>query len=339
MRDSSVTLVSKFAKRALCLGFAVSCWSLMLGIGASKAESANDYPSRSIKIEVPFTPGGPTDLLARGLAKHFNADWNQTAIVENKPGAGGIIALRVALDSPRDGYTLVLHSDGMSITPAIYAQLPFDIQRDFVPVAMLAKTPNAVVVGMDSPYHTLADLVAAAQTAGKVSYASAGIGSAQQMQAAKFAMRANMKEPIHVPFRGTPEALTAVMAGRVDFVFSPLANAVPLIKAGKVRPLAISSSERSEFLPDVPTIAESGYPGFSEEQWWGLFAPGGVPQDVIDKLKAETKTAFQAADMKNLIIQLSSSPGEAYGDQFGEFLKAEIERNTAAAKAGHIEAR
>ncbi len=333
-----VTLLN-FARRALCLGLAAAFWNLALDMAVSRAESASDYPSRQIKIEVPFTPGGPTDLLARGLAKHFNADWNQTAIVENRPGAGGIIALRVALDSARDGYTLVLHSDGMSITPAIYAQLPFDIQRDFIPIVMLAKTPNAVLVGLDSPYHTLADLVAAGQTAGKVSYASAGIGSAQQMQAAKFAMRSNIQDPIHVPFRGTPEALTAVMAGRVDFVFAPLANAVPLIKAGKVRPLAISSSERSEFLPDVPTIAESGYPGFSEEQWWGLFAPGGVPQDTIDKLEAETKSILQADDLKNLITQLSSSPGGLYGDQFGEALKADIERNTVAAKADHIEAR
>ncbi|WP_213774602.1 tripartite tricarboxylate transporter substrate binding protein [Bradyrhizobium sp. dw_78] len=326
----------RFVSRIIRLGLLASCVCTAL---EARAESANDYPSRSIRIDIPFTPGGPTDLLARGLAKHFNADWKQTAIVENRPGAGGIVTLRVALDAPRDGYTLVLHSDGMSITPAVYATLPFDTLRDFIPIAMLAKTPNAVVVGEDSPYHTLAELVAAGQSSGKISYASAGIGSAQQMQAAKFASRANMKDPIHVPFKGTPEALTAVMAGRVDFVFAPMANAVPLIKAGKLRPLAISSAERSPLLPDVPSVAESGYPGFSEEQWWGLFAPAGVPQDVIEKIEAETKAAVETDDMKNLITQLSSSPGEAYGEQFGKILKADIETNTAAAKAAHIEAK
>jgi tripartite-type tricarboxylate transporter receptor subunit TctC len=322
-------------------GFA---WYLMLVFGCFSAVSsrpasaADDFPNKTIRILVPFAPGGSTDLLARGLARHLSTAWKQSVIVENRPGAGGIIALNVALQAPRDGYTLAMHSDGISILPAIYDSLPFDVLRDFRAIALLARAPNVVVTGDGSPYHSLKQLVEAGHVSGALSYASAGVGSAQHMQAARFASLAPLALPVHVPFKGTPEALNAVMSGSVDFVFGPLSNAVPLIKAGKLRALAVTSRDRSRFLPDVPTVAEAGFPGFAAEQWWGLFVPAGVPDDITSKIEMESRSALQTQEMKTLIEQLSSTVGDKFGKEFSQTLQSDIDANILAAKAGNIHA-
>ena len=320
---------------AYYLMLVLGCFSV---ISSRSASAADDFPKKTIRILVPFSPGGSTDLLVRGLARHLSTAWKQSVIVENRPGAGGIIALNVALEAPRDGYTLVMHSDGISILPAIYDSLPFDVLRDFRAVALLARASNVVVVGDGSPYHSLKQLVEAGHVSGTLSYASAGVGSAQHMQAAKFASLAPLSLPVHVPFKGTPEALNAVMTGSVDFVFGPLANAVPLMKAGKLRALAITSRDHSPLLPDVPTVAEAGFPGYAEEQWWGLFVPAGVPEDITSKIEMETRSALQTLEMKTLVEQLSSTVGDKFGKEFSETLQSDIAANILAAKAGNIHA-
>ncbi len=320
---------------AYYLMLVLGCFSV---VSSRSASAADDFPKKTIRILVPFSPGGSTDLLARGLARHLSTAWKQSVIVENRPGAGGIIALNVALEAPRDGYTLVMHSDGISILPAIYDSLPFDVLRDFRAVALLARASNVVVVGDGSPYHSLKQLVEAGHVSGTLSYASAGVGSAQHMQAAKFASLAPLSLPVHVPFKGTPEALNAVMTGSVDFVFGPLANAVPLMKAGKLRALAITSRDHSPLLPDVPTVAEAGFPGYAEEQWWGLFVPAGVPEDITSKIEMETRSALQTLEMKTLVEQLSSTVGDKFGKEFSETLQSDIAANILAAKAGNIHA-
>ncbi len=301
--------------------------------------AAQDYPTKQIRLVVSFSPGGPTDLLARGLARYLSTLWKQPVIVDNKPGAGGIVTSTTVLDAARDGYTLGVYSDGFSIAPAIYAKLPFDAERDFVPIAQLARGANVVVVAADSPYTSLKQIVEAGQAKAKLSYASAGIGSAMHMQAAMFAVAAHLAEPIHVPFRGTPESLNDVGAGRVDFEFAPLSNAVPLIAAGRLRALAVTSAERSAFLPDVPTVAESGFPGFAAEQWWGLFAPAGVPPAVLARIESATRDALATTAMQDLVRQLSSTPGTFFGADFTRFVASEIAKNRTAAKAGNISAR
>lgn len=321
----------------------VLAYSLVLGFAclAMRVEPAyaeDTYPMRTIRIVVPFAPGGPTDLLARGLAKRLSSVWNQSIIIENRTGAGGIIGLKAALDAPRDGYTLVVHSDAISVAPAIYGDLPFDVLRDFQPVAMLAHTPNVVVVGEDSPYHSLKELALAGQVPGKVSYASAGVGSAMHMQAAKFANLARISDPVHIPFKGTPESLNATMAGDADFIFAPLSNAVPLIKAGKMRPLGISSPVRSRFLPDVPTVAEAGFPGYAEEQFWGLFVPAGVSQEITSRIEAETEAALRTPEMITLAQDLSSDIGDKFGADFTALMRSTISGNFVTAKAGNIHA-
>jgi tripartite-type tricarboxylate transporter receptor subunit TctC len=311
---------------------------LLAAVHLGPASAADDFPTKLIRIVVPFAPGGPTDLIARGLARQFTNAWKQPVIVENRAGAGGIIGLKVALEAPRDGYTIVVHSDAMSIAPAIYDDLPFDVTKDFKAVALLARTPNAVVVGEDSPYHSLKELAQAGQVAGKLSYASAGVGSAQHMQAAKFAHLASLSDPVHVPFKGTPEALNSIMAGNADFMFAALSNAAPLIKAGKVRALAMSSAERSVFLPDVPTVAEAGFSGYAEEQYWGLFVPLGVPEEITSKIETATRNALATQEMKTLVEQLSSTIGDKFGKDFSSELRSDIAANILAAKAGNIHA-
>lgn len=309
-----------------------------LAVRAEPAGAEDSYPVRMIRIVVPFAPGGPTDLLARGLAQRLSSVWKQSVIVENRTGAGGIIGLKAALDAPRDGYTLVVHSDAISVAPAIYGDLPFDVVRDFQPVALLAHTPNVVVVAENSPYHSLKELAQAGQVSRKLSYATAGVGSAMHMQAAKFVSLAHISDPVHIPFKGTPEALAATMAGDADFIFAPLSNAVPLIKAGKVRPLAISAGVRSSFLPDVPTVAEAGFAGYAEEQFWGLFVPAGVPAEITAKIEAEAEKALRTPEMIALARDLSSTIGDTFGTEFAGLLRTTVSGNVVTAKAENIHA-
>ena len=330
MTSSSAKLARIIYKLALVL----SSFSY-LGITTALAE----YPDRPIHIVVPFSPGGSTDLLARGLARYFSANWKQPVLVENRPGAGGILAMRAAYEAPADGYTLVVHSDGYTIAPAIYSKLPYDVLNDFTPIALLARAPNVVVVGANSPYSTLKQLADAGKVSGKLSYASAGIGSAQHMQAAKFSTLAGLVEPVHIAYKGTPEGLVEVMSGRVDFVFAPLSTAMPFLKDGKLKALAVSTPERSALLKEVPTVAEAGFPGYAEQQWWGLFISSSVPVDIIKKLETEGRIALKTQDFQQLLKDLSSTSGDLFGKDLSRLVAAEVSANHVAAKAGNISAK
>ena len=318
---------------------AAGAFATALICAAGPAGAEGGYPSRPIRISVPFSPGGSTDLLARGLAKYMTQTWSQSVVVENRPGAGGILALNEALKAPPDGYSLVVHSDGYSIAPAIYSKLPYDVKKDFTPLALLARTANVVLVSVHSPYHSLQQLIDAGAKPHALSFATAGVGSAQHMQAATFSAMAHINDPVHVPFKGTPEALNAVMNGSVDFIFAPMSNAIPLIEAGKVRPLAISTRERSPLIPSVPAVAEAGVPGFAAEQWWGLFAPSKVPEDVKHRLEVVAAAALKTPAMRKLIANLSSTPGDLVGKDFAALVDASIAGNVAAATSYHIRVR
>jgi tripartite-type tricarboxylate transporter receptor subunit TctC len=330
MTSPSAKLAQIIYKIALVLSF-----FSYLGITSALAE----YPDRPIRILVPFSPGGSTDLLARGLARHLSVHWKQAVLVENRPGAGGILAMRTAYEAPADGYTLVVHSDGFTIAPAIYSKLPYDVLNDFTPIALLARAPNVVVVGINSPYSTLKQLADAGKVLGKLSYASAGIGSAQHMQAAKFSSLAGLVEPVHIAYKGTPEGLAEVISGRVDFVFAPLSTAMPFLKDGKLKALAVSTPERSALLKEVPTLAEAGFPGYAEQQWWGLFISSSVPVNIIKKIESEVRAALITQDFKQLLKDLSSTSGDLFGKDLSRLIAAEVSANHVAAKAGNISAK
>jgi tripartite-type tricarboxylate transporter receptor subunit TctC len=309
---------------------------LSLALSCSTSHASDTFPDRTVRLIVQFTPGGTTDLLARGLARYLGQAWSVPVIVENKPGAGGLVASRAVLDAPRDGYTLGVYSDSFTVAPAVLAKLPYAPEQDFVPLVQIALAPNVVVVGANSPYKTLAELVEAGKAKGKLTYASSGVGSAMHMQAAEFSATTGLVDPVHVPFRGTPESLADVMAGRVDFAMGPFTNAIPLIKSGALRPLAVSSPERSALLPETPTIAESGYPGFSQEQWWGLLVPAGVPADAMSTISKGVKAALKTAEMKELISTLYAVQSDVCDADFARVLSEDIKRNKAMAGMIHL---
>jgi tripartite-type tricarboxylate transporter receptor subunit TctC len=309
---------------------------LFLALSCSRSDASDTFPNRTVRLIVQFTPGGTTDLLARGLARYLGQAWNVPVIVENKPGAGGLVASRTVLDAPRDGYTLGVYSDSFTIAPAVFAKLPYAPEQDFVPLVQIALAPNVVVVSADSTYKTLADLIQAGKAKGALTYATSGIGSAMHMQAAEFSAKVGLVDPVHIPFRGTPESLSDVMAGRVDFAMGPFTNAIPLIKSGALRPLAVSSPERSALLPETPTIAESGYPGFSQEQWWGLLVPAGVPADAMSTISKGVKAALKTTEMKELIANLYAVPSDVCDADFAQLLGDDIKRNKAMAGMIHL---
>jgi tripartite-type tricarboxylate transporter receptor subunit TctC len=302
----------------------------------SNASASEAFPDRTVRLIVQFTPGGTTDLLARGLARYLGQRWNVPVVVENKPGAGGLVASRAVLDAPHDGYTLGLYSDSFAVAPAIFAKLPYNPARDFQPLVQIALAPNVVVVGASSPYKTLAELVEAGKTKGSLSYGTSGVGSAMHMQAAEFAARVGLLDPVHVPFRGTPESLVDVMAGRVDFAMGPFTNAVPLINSGQLRALAVSSSERSPLLPQTPTVAESGYPGFAQEQWWGLIAPSGVSPETISTIVKGAKAGLDTSEMKELVAQLYSVGSNVADADFVRLVNEDIIKNQTTADMIHL---
>ncbi len=308
----------------------------LLAFWCPKAPASEVFPNRTVRLIVQFTPGGTTDLLARGLARYLGQTWNVPVIVENRPGAGGMVASRAVLDAPHDGYTLGVYSDSFAIAPAIFAKLPYDPDRDFQPLVQVALAPNVVVVGSDSPYKTLAELIEAGKTKGKLSYATAGVGSAMHMQAAEFAAEVGLKDPVHVPFRGTPESLADVMGGRVDFAMGPFTNAVPMIDSGQLRALAGSSPERSPLLPNTPTTAESGYSGFVPQQWWGVMAPTGIPPDTLSKIVKSVKDGLDTREMKELVTQLYAVQSDVADADFVRLVNEDIKKNQATAEMIHL---
>lgn len=309
--------------------------ALAAGTGLAAAQS---YPSRPIRIVVPFTPGSVTDVVARIIGEKIGTSTGQTVVVENKPGAGGTIGASQVAKSDPDGYTLLVHSSGHAVSPYLYANLPYSPQQDFAGVALLASLPNVLIVSPAGGYGGVGDVVAKARSApGRLNYASAGVGSATHMNAAKFLLAANV-DVTHVPFKGTPEAMTNVTSGQVDFFFAPVVSALPLIKDGRVKALAVGSPARSGQLPDVPTTVEAGVPGSDYTLWVGLFAPAKTPRDVVDKLHAEVQKAMASADLKERFAKLGAEAGALTPSQMDAFVKAEIESSGPLAKAAGLKA-
>lgn len=259
---------------------------------AVAAASPAAYPDKPVKLVVAFAPGSSTDIVARLLAEQLSVSLGQSVVVENKPGAGGNIATQQVMNAPADGHTLLIHSVAVAVNPSLFANAGYDAVRDLAPVAMAAVTPNLVYVHPDVKATTLAELLALAR-AGKMSYASSGNGTTTHL-GAEWLFRSLAKVDItHVPFQ--PAAATnAVVSGQVPIASTSMPPAVPFAKSGKVRPIAVMSSRRSPALPDVPTVAELGYPGFEANTWFALFAPAKVPAEVLDRLNAEVNKALAA---------------------------------------------
>ena len=294
--------------------------ALLLG---SSLALAQGYPNKPIRIVVPFTPGSATDIMARIVGEKLGAAWGQTVVVENKPGAGGTVGSAFVAKSEPDGYTLLVVSTGHVVNPVLYPGLSYDTVGDFAGITPLASLPNVLVVGAGSPIKNVSELIAAAKAnPGKLNYASAGTGSATHVNAEKFRAITGI-QATHIPFKGTPETITETVAGRVDFMFTPVLSSIPMIRDNRMRALAVSTAQRSSALPDVPTVAEAAVPGFVFDFWIGLLAPAKTPRDVVNKLNQEVSKALSQPDVKERMAKLGGEPLPMTPERFDAFIREE----------------
>jgi tripartite-type tricarboxylate transporter receptor subunit TctC len=286
------------------------------------AAAALDYPAKPIKLIVPFPPGGGTDISARTLTSKLSEGAKWTFVIENKPGAGGNLGVEQATKSPADGYTLVIgQTSNLAINPALYAKLPYDPLKDLSPIALIVSAPVVLVVAASSPHKSLAGLIAAANSR-TVTYASPGNGTVSHL-AGELLQRAAGVKLIHVPYKGAAQALTDTLGGQVDSFMSSVPSALGQVRSGRLRALAVTSAKRSSELSDTPTVAESGFPGFEANTWYGLLAPAGTPAPIVVRLNAEVNRALAAKDVRE---RLAREGGDVLGGspaQFAAFLAAE----------------
>jgi tripartite-type tricarboxylate transporter receptor subunit TctC len=294
------------------------------------------YPTKPVKIIVPFTAGSATDILARTIGQKLGEAWGQPVVIDNRPGAGGTIGAGLVAKSPPDGYTLLVHSAAQAVNPAIYPNLPYDTTKDFVEIATLGGQPNVLVVAPSTGYKTVADLVAAAKKApGALNFGSAGTGSGTHINGEKFKLVAGI-DVVHIPYKGTPEAITDTMTGRVTYFFSPISAALPNIREGKLVALGVSSAKRSGTLPNVPTVAEGDLPGFTYNLWVGMFAPAGTPAEIVDRINADVNRVVQIPEVKERMAALGAEAMVMTPAEFRKFMRDELDENARVVKAAGI---
>jgi len=307
-------------------------------LALAPAAFAQAFPDKPIKFVVPFTAGSGTDIVARTVAEPMSRALGQPIVVENKPGAGGTLGAAQVAKSAPDGYTLLVHSAGHVANPAIYNNLPYDTAKDFVGITPLASLPNVLIVSPAKGWKGPQDMVAQARAnPGKLNYGSAGIGSATHMNAEIFRDSAKF-DAVHVPFKGTPEAMTETATGRIDFFFAPLSSALPLIKDGRLQALAVGTPQRSPVLPNVPTTVEAGFAKSEYTFWVALLAPAGTPKAVVDRLNAEALKALASPEVKEKLAVLGADPMPMSAAAFDAFLKSETARMADVVKAAGIKA-
>ena len=319
-----------FVSKVRCSAVAATLAGSLLAMPlAAQAE----YPERPVSIVVGFPAGGTTDVIARIIAKELSAQLGQTFIIENKPGAGSNIAADYVSRAKNDGYTLNFMAVTSTINQTLYKNLKFDVVKDFEPIAMGAMVPNILVVNPKVPAKTVKELVDYAKAnPGKMAFASSGSGTSIHMAGELFKMQAGI-DVLHVPYKGSAPALTDLMGGQVDYDFDNMPSALPHVQAGKLRALAVTTKERSASAPDVPTMAESGFPDFDVSSWFGLTAPAGTSPEILDKLNAAVIKAQDSADLQATFKQLGATGSKMSRDEFAAYVKAEVEKWAPVVKA------
>ena len=293
---------------------------------AANLAAAQAWPSKPVRLIVPYAPGGPVDISARLLAAKLQESLGQPFIAENRPGAGGNIGVDLAAKSPADGYTLVMSAIAtLAINPSLYGSLPYDPVKDLRHVALLVQVPNVLIVANDLPAKSVKDLIALArERPGKLDFGSGSTGSTGHLAGEMFKMMTGTYM-VHIPYKGSAPALADMMAGRIHLMFDNLASALPSIKAEKVRALATTTLKRSSFLPELPTLDESGLKGFDMTTWWGVSAAAKTPQPVVDRLSAEILKAMDSRDLKERLRGMGSeTPAIRTPEQFASFVSSEL---------------
>ena len=312
--------------------------SLFLVPFVLNAAFAQGWPTRQIQTLVPQSPGSALDIVTRAVMEQVSAQLGQPIVIENRTGAGNTIAMAAVARAAPDGYTILANSSTHSLVPVTYSTLSFDTFRDLTPIIPLGTTPLVMVVSSSKGYKNVADFVAAAkEKRGAMNYSSGGVGSITHLAMEAFRLAAGF-EAVHVPFRGAPEALTEVLAGRADFYFSPLTAVLPFLQDGKLHALAVSGSQRASALPNVPTVAEAGYPEATYNFWIGLFAPSKTPAPIIERIYQETAKALQGPTLKERFVRLGFDPMPLDRAAFSKLIQDEFVLNTKVAEAAGVKA-
>ena len=303
------------------------------------AAAAQDWPSRPIRLIVPFAPGGATDIPARLLAPKLQEALGQPVLVENRPGAGGIVGIQAAAQAAADGYTWLIATNGeLVMNPSIYSKLPYDPFKDFIPVSIIIESPMMLVTSAQSSFNTLRDILAAAKAKpGSVTYATAGTGSTSHVLTEMLAQQAGV-QLLHIPYKGGAPASAATANGEVNMGLLNLGSAVNFVKSGKARALAVTSAKRNANFPDWPTAVEAGIPGFVESIWIGMAAPAGVSRPMVERMSAEVAKALKASDVRERLVQLGNEPLGTTPEEAAARIKREFPRYAAAIKAANIKA-
>ena len=325
-----ITLKGKKMKPSSQLAVKIFGLTLLVLVSGSALAA---YPDRPVRLIVPFPPGGPTDIVARPLAQNLSENLGQQVIVDNRGGAGGNIGAAAVVKSAADGYSLLMGTVGThAINASLYKKLTFDPVKDFAPVSLVAQAAVVLVVHPSVPAKTLNEFIALAKfKPAQITFGSAGSGSPGHLTGELFKDMAGV-DLVHIPYQGSAPAISDLLGGQIHAMFDPIQATLSHVKAGKLRILGVSSSKRSSALPDVPTIAEAGVPGFETTAWWAVFAPAGTPKEIITKLNTEIVKIMRSADMKERLRQLDIEPIGSTPDQLAAFMKTETAKWSRAVK-------
>src|SRR3954463_6098605 len=317
---------------AKLLGFALACLSLFVAPAA-----AQQYPSKVVKLVVPQTPGGATDVFARKIGQALSEKWGQPVIVENRAGAGGVVGTDVVAKSAPDGYTLlVTYAGSQAINASLYPKIPFDTVKDFQTIATLASTPFVLIVHSKLPAKDLAEFIALARSKpDALTYASSGNGSVNHLLGEMLKSESGIKM-LHVPYRGVAPAITDVIGGQVHSAFSSVPSVLQMIRSEKVRALAISSARRNAAAPEIPTIAESGFPGFDVNPWWGILAPAGTDMAIVRKINSDVESVLRTPEMIGFLATQGGEPLITSPEKFIEMLQADIAKWAKVVKSANV---
>jgi tripartite-type tricarboxylate transporter receptor subunit TctC len=314
---------------------AVLAWGAM---ASAQDADHGTFPVKPVRLLVPFPAGGAVDIVARTLGDELTRRWGQQVVIENRPGAGGIIASQAAAQSPADGYTLILVATGHALNPYFYVKLPYDSFNDFTPISLVGFTPNMLLVRSDSAFKSVADVLAGArQRPGYLSYGHAGNGTSPHLAGELLKYMAKV-EIAAIPYKGGAPSLNDLVGGHVPLTFNNIPESIAQVRAGAVRPLGVTTAARSPTLPDVPTIAEAGAPGYDTGVWWGFLAPAGLPAGVKAKLAKDCAEAVKAPAVVERLRGLGATPVGSTPVEFADFIRAEYEKWGPVIKAAGIKA-
>jgi tripartite-type tricarboxylate transporter receptor subunit TctC len=306
----------------------------LLALAPATLALAQAYPTKAVKMVVPFPPGGSLDNAGRLIAQKLSDLWGQTVVVENKPGAGGNIGADIVAKSPADGYTILLGAlSTHAVNPSLYKTMPYDAAKDFAPITLIAVTPNVLVVNASLPVNNVKEFIAYAKAnPGKLAFGSGSNGSAGHLAGELFKVETGT-DAVHVPFKGGAPATQALLAGDTQFMFDNLANAMAQVKAGKLKALAVTTAERSKLVPDLPTMAEAGLPGFDISTWYGFFAPAGTPPAIVAKWNADVTKILNSPDVRAKLMADGAEPSPNTPEQFAQMIARELAKYARIVRA------